>query len=226
MRDPNTFRHALEMKEPVYNLTACSIDVVRGLCSRFHGYGGAGNNSTYAFAVWVFSEPVAAFVWQPPPRGAAASVCPEEPSAVLALSRMVATPRELRSLRHISKPLRRQMRTMIDRTRWPVLVTYSDEGQGHTGHVYKCSGWTKTRRERRPVFEDGNGVRVSSYSNGKHDTSALVRAGHTYIQRWEHRVCAVGVAHTWLAEHGWRRVPVPGKVWRSGNQAHTWRRAA
>lgn len=34
----------------------------------------------------------------------------------------------------VSKPLRRQMRVEIDRGRWPVLITYSDEGQGHTGH--------------------------------------------------------------------------------------------
>jgi hypothetical protein len=27
-------------------------------------------------------------------------------------------------------------------------------------------------------------------------------------------------------QHGWRRVPVIGKVWRSGNPAHTWVRGA
>jgi hypothetical protein len=215
------------MKAPQYNLTTCSFDVVRDLCSRFHGYGGAGNNATYAFAVWERSEPVAAFVWQPPPVGAARSVCPEVPSAVLSLSRMVATPRASRALRHISKPLRRQMISLIDRGRWPVLVTYSDEGQGHTGHVYKCSGWEKVREpQRRPVFEDAQGRRTSSYSNGRHDTSELVRKGHTFVQRWEQWACPRGCAELWMAVHDWRHVPVPGRVWRSGNQAHTWERAA
>lgn len=214
------------MKEPQYNLTPCGLNVVRRLCERFHGYGSAGNNATYAFAVWESGEPVAAFVWQPPPRGAARAVCPEEPGAVLSLSRMVATPRETRALNHISKPLRRQMGAMIDRTRWPVLLTYSDEGQGHTGHVYKCSGWEKTIRSKRPVFEDASGARVSSYSNGRHDTSDLVRCGHTFVQRWEHWECPRGTAELWLAVHDWKRVPVPGKVWRSGNQAHTYEKAA
>jgi hypothetical protein len=215
------------MKAPQYDMTLCRPAVVQKFCERFHGYGSAGNSFTYAFAVWEHSEPVAAYAWQPPPRGAAASVCPEEPSAVLSLSRMVATPKETRLLNHVGKPLRRQMGVLIDRTRWPVLVTYSDIGQGHTGHVYKCSGWEKVGKpERRPVFEDGEGRRVSSYSNGKHDTSQIIRKGHTFVQRWEHWICPRGTAELWLAIHDWRRVPIPGKVWRSGNQAHTWERAA
>jgi len=78
---------------------------------------------------------VAAYAWQPPPPGASRAVCPEAPEGVLALSRMVAVPRDERRLQHVSTPLRRQMRVLIDRGRWPVLVTYSDEGQGHTGNA-------------------------------------------------------------------------------------------
>jgi hypothetical protein len=209
-------------RKPGFDMRPCSIEVVRSLCVQFHGYGSAGNNATYAFAVYEGARTVAAFVWQPPPPGAACSVCPESPSGVLALSRMVAVPHEERALRHISKPLRRQMRQVIDRGRWPVLLTYSDEGQGHTGHVYKCSGWEPTRRESRPYFVDANGRRASSYSNGRHGSRGLVQAGRTIIQRWEHWACNRGEALTWMTSHGWRRVPLRGKVWRSGNQAHTW----
>lgn len=31
---------------------------------------------------------------------------------------------------------------MIDRQTWPVLVTYADTGQGHTGAIYKATNWT------------------------------------------------------------------------------------
>jgi hypothetical protein len=207
---------------PSYDLRACGLGVVRELCERFHGYGGAGSNATYAFAVIEDERVVAAFAWQPPPPGAAKSVCPEAPYAVLALSRMVAVPREDRKLRHISRPLRRQMRSLIDRGRWPVLVTYSDEGQGHTGHVYKCSGWEKTTRRRRPTFSDEQGRRVSSYSCGVHDIGELVRGGRVWIQRWEHWACERGQAAKWVETHGWRRVPRPGRRWASGNQAYAW----
>lgn len=203
--------------------TPSSLDVVRAMCERYHGYGSAGGIATYAFAVLEDERPVASFAWQPPPPGASVSVCPEAPAGVLALSRMVAVPREERALRHISKPLREQMRRLIDRTRWPVLVTYSDEGQGHTGHVYKCSGWQKTTRKEVPVFETAGGARASRYSNGATGRRELVRAGSTWIQRWEHWACERGQALQWMYDHGWRRVAT-GRVYRSGAPAFRWER--
>ena len=196
------------------------------MCERYHGYGSAGNWSTYTFGVLEGGVLVAAYAWQPPPPGAARAVCPEAPQGVLALSRMVAVPAEERRLNHVSKPLRRQMRKLIDRTRWPVLVTYSDEGQGHTGHVYKCSGWEPTLKAKRPFFVDEGGDRASSYSNGKHGGRALTRGGRTTMQRWEHWACPRGQAAEWMKLHGWRRELIPGRVWRSGNQAYTYARLA
>lgn len=214
------------MTNTTYDLREVPLSCVRALCERFHGYGSAGNASVYAFGVWEGNEMIAGYAWQPPPPGAARAVCPEAPQGVLALSRMVAVPRDQRRLNHVSRPLRRQMRRLIDRTRWPVLLTYSDEGQGHTGHVYKCSGWEETTRESRPYFVDGNGRRASSYSNGRHGSRALQRGGTTTIQRWEHWACGRGEAADWMTQHGWQRVPIPGKRWRSGNQAFTYRQRA
>lgn len=214
------------MKQPGYDLRPCEMRIVADLCAEHHGYGSAGNTKTYAFAVYEDDRPVAAFSWQPPPPGAAKSLCPTEPGGVLSLSRMVAVDRADRRLNHISKPLRRQMRVELDRGRWPVLVTYSDESLGHNGHVYKCSGWQPTLRARRPYYLDDQGRRVSSYSNGKHGGRSLHFGGYAWLQRWEHRVCAPGEEARWMAAHGWARVVIPGKVWRSGNQAHTWERVA
>lgn len=212
------------MKNPSYDLRECTLAEVRGLCAAHHGYKSAGAVSAYAFGVYEDGELVAGYSWHPPPPGAAKNICPEAPQGVLALSRMVAIPRESRRLNHVSKPLRRQMRVEIDRGRWPVLVTYSDEGQGHTGHVYKCSGWRKTLRTKRPVYER-DGVRASPYSNGVTGGRDLERVGETYIQRWEHWACDYGDAMNHMNRHGWFREPIPGKVWRSGNQAYrfVWR---
>lgn len=208
-------------KAPSYDMRECSIGEVQALCAQYHAYAGAGSAATYAFGVYEDGRLVAAYSWQPPPPGAAKAVCPEAPQGVLALSRMVAVPREERLLRHVSTPLRRQMRQEIDRGRWPVLLTYSDEGAGHTGHVYKCAGWQKGPRTRRPVFEDAAGVRRSTYRAGRHSRDGLCRAGYTYIQRWEHWACAVGEADVWMTNHGWARVPT-GKTWRSGRPAYTY----
>ncbi len=202
-----------------FELRVVPLDTVRALCQHFHGYASAGGVSVYSWGVVEAGRLVAAFAWQPPPPGAAKAVCPEAPQGVLALSRMVAAPKHERSLNHISKPLRKQMK-LIDRGRWPVLLTYSDEGQGH-GHVYKCSGWEKTQRAERQVWlEDGK--RASRYSNGNYGSRELDAGGLTWIQRWEQWACPRGQAAQWMLEHGWERVAVPGKKWRSGNQAFRW----
>lgn len=210
------------MIEPGYILRAVRLEDVRALCERHHGYGSAGNAAVYAFGVFEDGVIIAAYAWQPPPPQAAKSICPEAPEAVLALSRMVAVPKHTRRLNHVSKPLRRQMNILIDRTRWPVLVTYSDEGQGHTGHVYKCSGWEKTTARRAAFFLNADGKRASTYSNGRHGSRFLKRGGTTTIQRWEHWACKRGEAGEWMLKHGWVRRAIPGKVWRSGNQAYTY----
>lgn len=206
-------------------IEVCSLETVRDLCNRHHGYGGAGGVAVYCWAVVEDEDPVAAFSWQPPAPGAAASVCAEQPQGVLALSRMVAVEKDDRKLKHISKPLRMQMRHLIDRTRWPVLVTFSDEGQGHLGHVYKCSGWEKTTRRRVPIFEDHEGRRTSRYSNGKTGGRDLTPVGWTYVQRWEHWACARGEAAEWMTRNGWTRV-ANGRTYRSGAPAFRWVKAS
>lgn len=219
----STTCHVVNARPPSYDLRRVDLTSVRHLFAAHHGYGDAGGLAVFAFAVFEDNRPVAAYTWQPPPYGAARSVCPEAPGGVLALSRMVAVPKSERRLNHVSKPLRRQMRVLLPRDRWPVLITYSDEGQGHTGHVYRCSGWEATTRRRARVFIDADGIRRSRYSNGSSTLrDGLVEVEPTHIQRWEHWVCPRGGAAAWLDDHGWVREPVPGRVWRSGNQAFRW----
>lgn len=212
------------MGQCTFDMVSCGIEDVRALCERYHGYESAGGRATYAWAVKESGLVVAAYAWQPPAFGAAKAVSPGEPQGALALSRMVAVPRKERALRHVSKPLRRQIR-LIDRTRYPVLVTYSDEGQGHDGYVYKCAGFTPTARAKRPFYVDSNGARVSSYSNGKTSRGAHARGGDTWIQRWEHRVCGIGKEREWMLDHGWRRFAIHGKTWASGSPAHRWEKS-
>lgn len=209
-----------------FDIRECSLELVRSMVEKYHGYGAIGS-AAYCFAVYEGEVPVASFSWLPPPAGAAKTVCPQAPFGVLALSRMVAVPREERMLKHISKPLMVQMKTLLDRTRWPVLVTYSDEGQGHNGWVYHCSGWEKTKRTKGPWFEDKDGKRQSAYSNGKTgNREGLAKIGVRWIQRWEHRVCPRGTELKFMNEYGWQRVAIKGKFYTSGNPAYTIRKVS
>lgn len=47
-----------------FDIRPCSLEAVRELCERFHGYGGAGSRATYAFGVYESERALS-----PPTRG-------------------------------------------------------------------------------------------------------------------------------------------------------------
>lgn len=191
-------------------------ETVLPLFERFHGYGGM-SGAGEIWAAFENGEAVAAWTWQPPPFGAAKAVCPSFSQAVLSLSRMVAVPKAERTW-HLSKPLRWLMRHGIDRSRYPVLVTWSDEGEGHSGHVYVCSGWVRDGSRVSRRYEDAQGVRRSIRTNGGQKKEGLTFVGESLITRWTHRICHSGTEHGFISENGWRAVST-GRVWRSGKPA-------
>src|SRR6476646_3751162 len=77
--------------------------------------------------------------WIPPTRVAAAHVWPEDPDAVLALSRLAIIPEAPRNA--ASFLIRRSIRLLPRRGRWRCLLTYADEGEGHDGAIYRATGW-------------------------------------------------------------------------------------
>lgn len=196
-----------------------TLSEVEHLFRQHHGYKSVGGLATYCFAVREADNIVAAYTWQPPPPGCAKSVCPEAPEGVLSLSRMVAVPKTERNLKHVSKPLMEQMKKLIDRTRYPVLVTFSDSSLNHTGYVYQCSGWTKTRTSHNAYYENPKGERTSIYSNGGKMVN-VSKKGVTVLQRWEHRICEPGSTAEYMRANGWIREEIPGKKYRSGNPAY------
>ena len=191
-------------------------DEIRSLFETYHPYKSVGKIGQ----IWVCKEReqiVAVWVFAPPALGTANSVSMFHQS-VLSLSRMVAIPKSQRTW-HISKPLKWIMKNGIDRTRWPVLVTYSDAGEGHCGHVYKCSGWTKTTTTVRKKLKQ-NGVRVSVRKGGKTVEQKNASVEYCEITKWVNRVCPSGGEQIHMIVNGWIRIPIPGKKWASGNQAY------
>jgi hypothetical protein len=61
------------------------------------------------------------------------------PAGPLMLTRFVLDPEAPKN--SASFFLRHSVR-LIDRTTWPVLVSYADTGRGHTGAIYRAAGWT------------------------------------------------------------------------------------
>ena len=77
-------------------------------------------------------------LWIPPTKGAAQTVS-DEWRGVLSLSRLVCLPGAPKLA--ASFLLGRSMK-LIDRARWPVLLTYADTRLGHTGAIYRATNWS------------------------------------------------------------------------------------
>lgn len=83
-------------------------------------------------------ELVGVAIWIPPTPDAAKSVVDEGWQGVLCLSRLAIAPEV--GTNGASFLLGRSMR-LIDRERWPRLLTYADPALGHTGAIYRATNW-------------------------------------------------------------------------------------
>jgi hypothetical protein len=105
------------------------------------------NTATYLHGLrqsGILSDVYGVAWWIPPTRTTAEALAGDEWRGVLSLSRLVVAPEVPKN--GASFLLGRSMR-MVDRDRWPTLVTYADTRLGHTGAIYRATNW----REDGPV---------------------------------------------------------------------------
>jgi hypothetical protein len=113
---------------------------VEHFCRLWHYSRSASNSATYCHVL----EHVATMrhdggsIWIPPTRQAAVAVAGERWEGVLCLSRLVVAPEAPGNA--ASFLLGGSMR-LIDRDRWPILLTYADTRLGHTGAIYRATNW-------------------------------------------------------------------------------------
>lgn len=116
----------------------------RSLVERLHYAEGGSNTATFRHGLYRREEwplyPLGAAWWIPPTKLAAIATFPEgDWRRVLALSRFVLDPTVPKN--GASFLLARSTRLVKRSAAWDCLVTYADEWQGHTGTMYRASGW-------------------------------------------------------------------------------------
>lgn len=119
------------------------LEFAQRFVAAHHYARGGSNTATYLHGLFrageIFDEQCQGVAWWiPPTRGAAEATFPERWQGVLCLSRMAILP-GLPS--NACSFLLARSRRMIDRERWPCLVTYADEWRGHTGAIYRADNW-------------------------------------------------------------------------------------
>ena len=115
-----------------------------------------------------------AALWLPPPPPAARAVGGDDWRGVLALSRLVVAPEIPQN--GASFLLGASMR-LIDRSRWPVLLTYADQRLGHTGAIYRATNWTDHGLvPAGDVWIGSDGVQRGRKRGGRNLSAAEMRA--------------------------------------------------
>lgn len=172
-----------------------SLEMSRKLIRQWHYSRGSSNTAVYAHGLfprgyfWE-SQCVGVASWLPPTKPSAMSFDPNW-QGVLSLSRLVVSPEVPNNAE--SFLIRHSMR-LIDRERWPVLVTYADSWQQHRGTIYRAAGWKEvgqSKPERRYVRAGKMASRKAGPKTRTH--SEMLALGYECVGsfsaiRFEHRI--------------------------------------
>jgi len=164
-----------------------SLDVARTLVEQYHYAHGASNTATYLHGLfrrgefWETNCKGVAW-WIPPTKSAALATYPENWQGVLMLHRLVIVPGVPKNA--CSFLLAHSMK-LIDRNRWPCLVTYADEWQGHNGTIYKATNWKYVGKTAPEAIYVKDGRMVARKAGPRTRTKAeMIALGAKYIGRF------------------------------------------
>lgn len=152
-----------------YDVRPAPLKVAQRLVREHHYARGGSNTGTYIHGLFRAGEIsddqcLGVAWWIPPTKSAASATFPSDWQGVLALSRLVIVPDVPKNACSF---LISRSRKLIDRARWPCLVTYADDWRGHDGGIYRADNWHyvgKTKPERTYVRD---GVMVARKAGPK-----------------------------------------------------------
>lgn len=168
----------LQLRKRDWIVAGCDIDVAARFIESEHYAKGAANTATYLHGLYPrgwhwYEDCVGVAWWIPPTRSAAEAWAGEAWQGVLSLSRLAIAPEVPKNACSflLSKSVR-----MIDRTRWPVLVTYADSWRGHTGAIYLAAGWEYCGEMKPEATYTLNGRMIARKAGGRTRTHAEMLA--------------------------------------------------
>lgn len=168
-----------------------TLEVATPLIEKYHYAKGGSNTATYLHGLFRTGELFdyncqGVAWWIPPTKAAAKYVYPQNWQGVLSLSRLVILPGVPKNA--CSFLLSRSMK-MINREKWPALVTYADTWRGHTGGIYKATNWIYSGMTTPQEIYTLNGRVIARKAGGHTRTKAeMIQMGCEFIGRYpKHR---------------------------------------
>lgn len=174
------------LRKADWEVHAVSLDFAQRLVKQHHYAHGGLNTATYVHGLFrrgdIFDEQCQGIAWWiPPTRVAAHATYPQDWKGVLCLSRLVVLP-DVPS--NACSFLLARSRKLIDRLRWPCLVTYADEWMGHTGAIYKADNWTYIGKTKpSAVYRIGNRMTARKAGNKTRTHSEITALGCELVCR-------------------------------------------
>jgi hypothetical protein len=141
-------RYAGRLRKCEWAVRPVSLAVCEAMVEAHHYAAGGANTGTYRHGLYEIAHPArirGIAWWIPPTKDAAKATYPEDWHGVLSLSRLAIDPDVPKNAATF---LLAASQRLIDRKRWPCLVTYADEWQDHDGLIYQLNGWTQAGRTK------------------------------------------------------------------------------
>ena len=142
------------------------------LVKQYHYAKGGSNTGVYRHGLYHRDNPdeILGVAWWIPPTKAAALSVHEEWRRVLTLTRLVVKPEVPQNA--ASFLIARSIKEIKKDRKWVALVTYADEGQEHTGAIYRATNWEYVGvRPGDPVYLTPEGRQVARKAGGKTRTN-------------------------------------------------------
>jgi hypothetical protein len=156
------------------------LSMARELVAAEHYAKGSSNTAIYRHGLLRRDNPLeclGAALWLPPTRPAALSVS-TDPDGVLNLTRLVIAPEV--PTNGASYLLGRSIRLIRRDGRFHTLLTYADEGQGHTGAIYRATNWTYLGKVKgHPRWLDRAGRQVATKATVNRTYAEMLELGYT-----------------------------------------------
>ena len=158
----------------------------RAFIERYHYSKGCSHTSVYRHGLFRQNcdELMGVVLWLPPTKPAAMSVNKGEWRKVLSLTRMAVKPDVPKNA--CSFMLSRSVKQIKRDGRFTSLVTYADERQGHTGHVYRASNWTfiGTMKGSPAWLDPKTGRQVATQATKTRTKQQMLDLGYVVVGRF------------------------------------------
>jgi len=163
------------LQKSEWEVRTIDLVVAQELVRRLHYSRGGSNTATYRHGLFHRGCDTCVGVawWIPPTKSAAKATYPVNWKGVLSLSRFVLEPE---CPKNSASFLLAASRKLIDRDKWPCLVTYADDWQGHTGKIYLADNWQYKGKTTAEVTYQIDGRMVSRKAGPKTRTKAEMEA--------------------------------------------------